>query len=236
MSFVDDFDYRQTVAGASADQRLEFIRRTYLHVAGAIFAFMILSAILYQLNVGMLILSFAGGMGWLVVLGAFMVVGWLATSMAHSNASQGVQYAGLAIYTAAEALIFSPLLALAARFAEGAITQAAIITLLVFSGLSLYVITSRRDFSFLRTALVVGGLVAVGIIIAGVIFGFSLGLWFSVAMVVFACGAILYSTSNVLHHYGTDQHVAAALELFAAVALLFWYVLRILLILASSRD
>ncbi len=235
MSYADDFDYRYSVAGASVDQRLDFIRRTYLHLTGAIVAYMILSVLLYQTGVGFLILRF-GGVGWLVVLGAFMLVGWLATAMAHSNASTGVQYAGLAIYTAAEALVFTPLIALASLIAPNAITQAAIITLLVFSGLSLYVITSRRDFSFLRTALVVGGMVAVGLIIAGAIFGFSLGLWFSVAMVVFACGAILYSTSNVLHHYNTDQHVAASLELFAAVALLFWYVLRILLVLASSRD
>jgi FtsH-binding integral membrane protein len=64
--------------------------------------------------------------------------------------------------------------------------------------------------------------------------GGGLGLWFSVAMVVLAGGFILYDTSNVLHHYRTDQHVAASLALFASVALLFWYVLRILL--ASSRD
>ena len=54
-------------------------------------------------------------------------------------------------------------------------------------------------------------------------------------MVVFACGYILYYTSNILHHYRTDQYVAAALALFASVALLFWYVLQIFMSL-SSRD
>ena len=44
-----------------------------------------------------------------------------------------------------------------------------------------------------------------------------------------ACGTILYSTSKVMHDYQTDQYVAASLELFAAVALLFWYVLRLLM-------
>ena len=52
---------------------------------------------------------------------------------------------------------------------------------------------------------------------------------FSYAMIALACGYILYDTSNVLHNYRTDQYVAAALALFAAVMLLFWYVLRILL-------
>jgi FtsH-binding integral membrane protein len=48
-------------------------------------------------------------------------------------------------------------------------------------------------------------------------------------MILLASGYILYDTSNVLHHYRTDQYVAASLALFAAVALLFWYVLRLLM-------
>jgi FtsH-binding integral membrane protein len=71
------------------------------------------------------------------------------------------------------------------------------------------------------------------LIVASVIFGFNLGTWFSVGMVVLAGAAILYDTSNVLHHYSEDRYVAAALELFASVALMFWYVLRLFL---SSRD
>jgi FtsH-binding integral membrane protein len=51
-------------------------------------------------------------------------------------------------------------------------------------------------------------------------------------MVAFAGAAILYDTSNILHRYRTDQHVAASLSLFASVALLFWYILSIF----SSRD
>ena len=40
---------------------------------------------------------------------------------------------------------------------------------------------------------------------------------------------ILYDTSKIIHSYNPDQHVAAALELFASVALPFWYILRILM-------
>ena len=61
------------------------------------------------------------------------------------------------------------------------------------------------------------------------IFGFSLGLFFSGAMVVLLCGYILYDTSNVLHRFGTNQHVAASLALFSSVATLLWYVTRILI-------
>ena len=50
-----------------------------------------------------------------------------------------------------------------------------------------------------------------------------------------ACGFILYDTSNVIHRFRTDQHVAAALELFASLAYLFYHVLRILILLAGDR-
>ena len=59
------------------------------------------------------------------------------------------------------------------------------------------------------------------------IFGFTLGNVFAFIMVAFAGSAILYQTSQMLHRFNTRQHVAAALTLFASVALLFWYVLRI---------
>ena len=52
-------------------------------------------------------------------------------------------------------------------------------------------------------------------------------------MIALASGYILYDTSNVLHHYREDQYVAAAIELFADVALMFWYILQIFVM---SRD
>ena len=75
---------------------------------------------------------------------------------------------------------------------------------------------------------------ALGIIVASCVFGFNLGIIFSGAMVLFASGAILYYTSNIIHHYNTEQYVAASLSLFASVALLFWYVLRILMRLSRN--
>ncbi|HMB92817.1 MAG TPA: Bax inhibitor-1 family protein, partial [Rhodothermales bacterium] len=72
-----------------------------------------------------------------------------------------------------------------------------------------------------------GFIVAIVLIVAALLFGFELGTFFSVAMIALAGGAILYDTSNILHHYPEDRYVGAALELFASVALMFWYVLRL---------
>jgi FtsH-binding integral membrane protein len=77
--------------------------------------------------------------------------------------------------------------------------------------------------------LTVAGMLALGLIAASILIGFDLGVLFSVAMIGLAAGYVLYYTSNVLNHYRTDQHVAASLALFATIALMFWYILRLLL-------
>ena len=96
------------------------------------------------------------------------------------------------------------------------------------------VFTSGKDFSFLGPILWVGAFLGLALVVAALIGDFSLGLGFSALMVALACGFIIYDTSNVIHHYGTDQHVSAALQLFASVAILFWYVLRIFM--SVSND
>ena len=163
------------------------------------------------------------------VLGGFVVVSWLARSVVHRAESKPAQYAALAGYVLAQAVIFVPLLFIADKYAPGAITSAAAITLVAFAALTMVVFWTRKDFSFLRGILMWGGIVALALIVGGAIFGFQLGTYFSVGMVALAGAAILYDTSNVLHHYPEDRYVAAALELFASVALMMWYVLRLLM-------
>ena len=115
---------------------------------------------------------------------------------------------------------------------EVILNQAVIMTLALFTGLSITVLVTKKDFSFLKSILTIGFFIALGLIIAGVIFGFELGLWFSVGMVALAAGSILYQTSNMVHKYREEQYVGAALGLFASLMLLFWYILRIFM----SRD
>ncbi|MGH7173701.1 MAG: Bax inhibitor-1 family protein, partial [Gemmataceae bacterium] len=110
-----------------------------------------------------------------------------------------------------------------------------VLTLAVFGGLTLSVFVTKKDYSPLRPILAVGSLIALGVIVAACLVGFNLGLIFSFVMVALMSGYILYYTSQIMLHYRTDQHVAAALALFAAVATLFWYILRIVMAV-SSRD
>jgi FtsH-binding integral membrane protein len=220
-------------APSAVDARARFIVRTYNHLFGAIIAFAALEVALFMSGMAAVIAQAMLGVNWLLILGGFMLAGWLGRSWANRTDSLGMQYLGLCAYVVAQAIIFVPLLFIANHFAPGTIQSAALVTMLGFAGLTAIAFVTRKDFSFLRAVLMWGGIAALVLIVAAVIFGFNLGTLFSVAMVGLAGAAVLYDTSNVLHHYPQDRHVGAALELFASIALMFWYVLRIFI---ASRD
>lgn len=229
---ANPYAYDQIVANATVDERVTFIRRTYLHLAGAVLAFVAIETLIFTLFGDRVFAAvqgmFASNLSWLVVMIAFMAVSWIAERWANSDTSISMQYMGLSLFVVAEAIIFIPILAIASKFYPGAITSAAVVTALVFCGLTATVFISKADFSFLRMGLTIGGFAAIGLIGVSMFFqDFSLGIWFPALMVVLASGYILYYTSNVMRHYRTTQHVAAALALFSAVALLFWYVLQL---------
>ncbi|HEV2434790.1 MAG TPA: Bax inhibitor-1 family protein [Verrucomicrobiae bacterium] len=221
--------YQPSVSVGELDEnaRGKFISRAYTHLFSAITAFVLLEIFLFKTGLAETIAAALLSVSWLAVLGGFVVISWLARHVAHSATSPAAQYGALAGYVVAEAIIFVPLLYLADKFAPGAITSAATVTFLAFVGLSLVAFYTRKDFSFLRGILCWGGVTALILIVSGVLFGFELGTYFSVAMVALAGGAILYDTSNILYHYSEDRYVAAALELFASIALMLWYVLRL---------
>jgi hypothetical protein len=222
-------------------ERAAFIRRTYAHLAGAILAFVALETVAFTLLKPMLdgymMAMVHNPIMQLVVMIAFIGSSYLARYWAFNGGSPAMQYAGLGLYVVAEAVIFVPLLYIAMGYAHGPvgdmtlIQQAGILTMCLFAGLTCVVFTTGKDFSFLRPILIIGGFIALGIVLCAVFFpmAINLGLWFSVAMIVLAAGSILYDTSNVMLHYRMDQHVAASLSLFASVALLFYYVLLALM-------
>ena len=216
------------VDSSAPSARAEFIRQTYFHVALAIAAFAVLEWLILQWSGAYDLASrMTQGYSWLLVLLVFMFVSRLADRWARSTTSVGMTYLGLGLFVVAEAILFLPLMYGVSRQGDNVLGSAALITALMVAGLTAVVVLTRTDFSFLRSALTIGGFVALGLIIASIVFGFSLGIIFAVAMVAFASGSILYNTSNIMRTYRTDQPVAAALSLFASIALLFWYVLSI---------
>jgi FtsH-binding integral membrane protein len=236
---LEGYGYDGFAADAALDERRAFIQRTYAHVFGAILAFVGLEALVLGLMSEAMKAKVAVFMfsSWFLVLGAFILVSWLAGKWASSEVSVGTQYVGLGLFVIAEVVIFMPLLIIASspqfHGSPDVIPTAAFLTLLIFGGLTAVVLLTKKDFSFLGNVLWVLSLAALGLIFVSMFWGFSLGTWFVVGMIVLMSGYILYDTSNILHHYRTTQHVAAALALFASVATLFWYVLQFT---AASDD
>ena len=227
----DNLNSMAPVSSLSVESRSEFIWKCYAHVIGAILAFAAVEAYLISSGIAM---NIAPAMvnNWLMTLGAFMLVGWGASHIAHRLESTAAQYAAFALLVVAEAIIFSPAILVAQMTQPGVIESAAGVTLIGSGGLVATAMITRKDFSFLRGIMVWVGMLALVGIISSLIFGFQLGTWFSVAMIGFAGAAVLYDTSNIMHHYPQDRYVAAAMALFASIALMFWYVLRLFM----SRD
>ena len=203
------------VSELSADARGSFLIRTYSHLALAIVLF-----------VGLEVWFFNSGIAGAIV-GVISSVSWLATFLSQPSLSRPVQYGGLIFYVLLQAIITVPLLAVANQSAPGTIASAAQATLGGFFLLTGVVVVTRKDFSFLRTFLIWGGLLGLATVVCATLFHFDLGTWFSVAMVVLAGGSMLYTTSSIMRDYPENADIAAATQLFAAVALMFWYVLRL---------
>jgi len=209
--------------------RSQFINRTYTHLLAAIFLFAGIEYWLFQTPYAEQLAVFMLEKSWLAVLGAFIVASWIASHVAHRVESKGAQYTALIGFVIAEAIIFVPMFYMALLIDPAIIEYAVAVTLGAFVVLTAVAMFSGRDFSFLRTFLIWGGVIALGTIVMGTVVGFHLGTYFSMAMIGFAGAAILYDTSKILKVYPEDRYIAAALELFASIALLLWYVLRFFL-------
>lgn len=223
--------YTIPVAKLDADRRADFMVKVYQHLVAAIVAFMAFETLLFATGAaeGLFNLVYGSGGMWLLVLGGFMVVNWLATAAAHDLANPGRQYGGLFALAGAEALIFAPFLFYVFNEDGGTATvaSAAVITALGFAGLTVVGLVTRRDLSFMRPLLMWAGVMSLVLIVAAVLFGLQLGVWFTLAMIALAGGAIIYQTQTIMRHYPEEAYVGASIQLFASVMLLFWYVLRL---------
>lgn len=224
------------VSALSQEDKVAFYKKTYAHVALGVLVFIAFEYLLLQSDA---IVEFASsltqGYKWLIMLGGFMFVTNYAEKMTLKTPDKTKQYLAYGLYIFAQAFIFIPMIYKAMFYMETGselLQQAAIVTLALFTGLSAVVFITKKDFSFIKAGLTIGFFIALGLIVAGIIFGFDLGLWFSVAMCLLAGGAILYQTSNLVNTYTEDDYIPAALGLFASLMLLFWYVLQIFM----SRD
>jgi len=231
------------VATIGVSDRVAFLRKTYAHLGIALLAFAAITGgmMRYATETSIKWSAWAlnGRWNWAIVLILLMVVGYVAERLARSESSRGLQYLGLGIGVAAYSFLFQPLFwfVLVKFGGSGAfsiISQATVITLAIFVGLTLTVFITKKDFSFLRGALVVASFGALGVIFASMAFGFTLGAVFAGFMILLMAGYILYETTVIMKEFPPTAYVAAALMLFSTIVTLFWYVIRLLMSLRSD--
>lgn len=231
------------VATLGVSDRVSFLRKTYAHLGAALLAFAFVAGgmmrFMPETSLKFSAWALRGRWNWFLVLALFMVVGYVAERLARSDTSRGVQYVGLGLAAIAEGVILQPLLwVMMLRFGVNdfysILSQSILITMVIFVGLTLTVFLTKKDFSFMRGVLVVATFGALGVIIAAMLFGFTLGIIFVGFMILLMSGYILYQTSLVMRDFPPTHHVAAALMLFSTIATLLWYVLQLVASLRSD--
>ena len=109
------------------------------------------------------------------------------------------------------------------------IWQAAALTGVIFTGLSVYVHVTKKDFSWMGGMLFAG---LIALIVSGIFlifFGgdFSMFIWSVISALIFS-GFILYDTSRIILKYDTEEVVSAVIDLYLDIINLFLDLLRIL--------
>jgi modulator of FtsH protease len=114
------------------------------------------------------------------------------------------------------------------------IVSAFTMTAIVFGGLSAYVLTTRKDMSFLSGFITVGFFVLLGAMLAAWLFEISgLQLAISAGFVLFSSAAILYQTSEIIHG-GERNYIMATVSLYVSIYNLFISLLQIFGIMGSD--
>ena len=231
----DNLNSMAPVSSLAVEDRSQFIWKCYAHVVGAILALIAVEYYLFSSGAAEAIAQTMMRSPLGVVVG-FIGLSWAAGHMAHRLESTAAQYAAFAAFVVLWAVMFVPILGYAIVYGQergvNIIEDAAVVTVFGCAALIATVMITRKDFSFLRGVMVWGFFIAIGLIAASLLFGFDLGTWFSVGMIGFAGVAVLYDTSNIMHHYPQDKYVAASMALFASIAMMFFYILRLFM----SRD
>ena len=165
--------------------------------------------------------------GMLLTLGGYMALLFLTSKF--SNSALGILF--IFAFTGFMGLTLGPILNMYLHaFANG---QQLIMTALggtgvIFLGLSGYVLTTKKDFSFMGGFLMVGILVAFLAGIGAIVFAIpALSLAVSAMFILLMSGMILYQTSEIIHG-GETNYILATISLYVSIYNLFLSLLQIL--------
>ena len=213
-----------SAASVTTTERLVFIKKVYSLLAMS----MGTAAIGAYMGSGPLLLLVAPNMMLFFILQIALI--FFASFAARKP---GLNMVALFSFTTVSGLTLGPLLY---QVGPSIAAEAFALTAITFAGLSMYVVYSKKDFSFMSgflmtglIVLVVGGLLNMFFIQSGMMHFVMSG-----ASVLLFSGFILYDTSNIMRYYGTDEYVSATLALYLDVLNLFIALLSILGIMSDE--
>lgn len=223
------------VASLDAEARGQFVINVYRHLLLAIGVFVGFEAALFATGLAESIFEFVfrtgGFLPIMLFMGLFYAGSMIATRASNDLGNVQMQFLGLFGMAGVYSVFFAPLLYRAFNDSGGTATvgAAAVLTAVGFTCLTTVAFVTRRDLSFLRGFIMWGFGLAFVAIFGGILFGFQLGIWFSVAMIGLAGAAILYQTQQIIARYPSEAYVGAAVQLFGSVMMMFFYILRLLM-------
>ena len=211
-------------ASVSTTDRLTFIKKVYSLLAMS----MGTAAVGAYLGSGPLLLLVAPNMMLFFILQFALII-----FASFASRRPGLNMVALFSFTTVSGLTLGPLLY---QVGPSIAAEAFALTAITFAGLSLYVVYSKKDFSFMSGFLMTGLIV---VIVGGLLnmFFIQSGMMHFVmsgASVLLFSGFILYDTSNILRYYGTDEYVSATLALYLDILNMFIALLSILGIMSDD--
>lgn len=215
---------RGSGTAAISPEASKVLRNTYSLLAMTLLFSAVMAGVSMSIGLGQ-------GAGLICMLVALALVWFVLPKTANSPAGIGVVFA----FTGLLGLALGPTLTYYLAMSNGGLVvmQALGGTAVVFFALSGYVLTTKKDFSFMRGMLVAGLVVvivaAVGALVAGM-FGFDVGafqLAISAAIVFLMSGFILYDTSRIING-GETNYIMATTGLYLNIYNLFLSLLHLI--------
>ena len=209
---------------ASSSSTNKVLRNTYMLLSMTL-AFSTVTAAI-SMAIGL-----SSGIGLVMSLVALAMIWFVLPRTANTSAGIWVVFA----FTGLIGASLGPLLSRYLAMANGGqlIMQALGGTALIFAGLSAYVLTSRKDFSFMRGFVAAGMmlmLVCCLFLVGASIFGYyfsTFHLILSAFIVLLMSAAILFETSNIIHG-GETNYIMATTSLYLSIVNLFTSLLHLL--------
>ncbi|KAL1310684.1 hypothetical protein AAFC00_000945 [Neodothiora populina] len=219
----DDFKFGGSVAEASLDIRMQFIRKVYSILTVQILATAIMSSISFfstgyrkwiQTNQWMMWVSLFGAIGFM------LLTFW-------KRKSYPTNLLFLTGFTALEAYSIS---VITSFYESKIVIEALIFTLGIFVALTLFACQSKYDFTSWMPYLF-------GALWVVILFGFmaaffphssGVELGYGIACALIFSGYILVDTQLIMRHYHVEEEIAASISLYLDIVNLFLAILRIL--------